>query len=134
MQKEQKQLTVRQWILYRYLKKNYADGVYISKKQICEDIKQYHYSATQTRMCREIEVDVRALNQSDEIEKIIVSNRVGYKIGNMKEVLEYLVTREKRDKKSLALTSKLWNKAKLNRQEQIDLDTDEITEVESFMD
>lgn len=131
--KKQKKLTTRQWILYRYLKKNYAEGVYISKYQICQDIEQYKYNTKQTRMCRDIESDIRALNSSDEIHKIIVSNRVGYKIGNKQEVWEYLMKREDKQRNSYILTNKLWEKARLNKQMRETYGTQERDTIESFM-
>lgn len=87
-------LTTRQWQLYRFLKKMAKEDRFISKKEICENLKKYYeYKEEQKRLCRSIERDVRIINDSNEIQKIIVSNPEGYKIGNKDEVMEYLKKR-----------------------------------------
>lgn len=64
--------------------------------------------------------DVRVLNDSDEIDKIIVSSTKGYKIANEEEAKEYIKRRFARDYKSLKLNYKLVSKCKLNGQIDID--------------
>lgn len=111
-----KALNKRQWILYRYLKKRYKDNKYISKKEICTDLKNYSYNENETRLCRTIESDVRTINESDEIQKIIVSNHEGYKIGNKEEVEQYLNRRFNRDYENIKLNWKLAKKVSLDKQ------------------
>lgn len=87
-------MTTRQWKLYLYLKANYCEGYYISKKQICEDLKDYYkYDENTNRHNTDIEYDIRAINDDEDMQKAIVSNRVGYKIGNEQECNEYLQRR-----------------------------------------
>ena len=34
-------MTTRQWMLYNFLKDNYSDNKYISKKEICDALPEY---------------------------------------------------------------------------------------------
>ena len=115
--KKKKGLNTRQWDLYNYLKENYAEGIYISKYEICQALPyHYNFNVNETRMCRLLENDVRIINNSDIIQKIIVSNKHGYKIGNDAEITEYLNRRFRRDLKSLKLNWQLANKVALDGQ------------------
>lgn len=116
MKDEVKNLTPRQWDLYNFLKKQYADGVYISKAQICEALPEHYQMKKTTRLCRDIEYDIRAINECPIIQKIVVSNSKGYKIGNKEEITEYLNTRFRRDLKSLKLSWALADKCALDGQ------------------
>lgn len=110
-------LTTRQWNLYNYLKDNYDRNCYISKKEICNALPQhYQIKEQETRTCRTLEYDIRAINNSNVIQKIIVSNRTGYKIGNEQEVTAYLNKRFRRDLKSLKLNWDLSRKVALDGQ------------------
>lgn len=112
-----KELTARQWDLYNFLKEQYADGVYLSKYDICNALPQhYQVNIKQTRLVRIIEGDVRKINECQTIQKIIVSNKTGYKIGNEKEVTEYLNKRFRRDYRSLKLNWELSRKVALDGQ------------------
>ena len=114
---EVKNLTPRQWDLYNYLKSQYADGVYISKQDICKALPQhYQIKENESRWCTLIEFDVRAINECPIIQKIIVSNKKGYKIGNKEEVTEYLNKRFRRDSKNMKLNWALADKVALNNQ------------------
>ena len=115
MQKDN--LTTRQWALYNFLKDNYEDGLYISKETICTWLPEhYQIKDNETRTCRTIENDIREINNCDLIQKIIVSNKVGYKIGNKEECLRYLKKRWDRDIKSIELNRKLSEKVGLDNQ------------------
>lgn len=127
------ELTTRQWILYRYLKKNYADDKFITKQQICEDTKAYKFDKNSKRLCRAIEQDIRVINESEVIQKIIVSNKTGYKIGNKEEVKKYIDKRFKRDLKSLKLNWKLINKVKLDKQTRLTFETQARNTIETFI-
>lgn len=116
MKQEVKNLTPRQWDLYNLLKDRFEDGVYISKAQICEALPQHYQMKQSTRLCRDIEHDIREINDCPIIQKIIVSNSKGYKIGNQAEVTEYLNKRFRRDYKSLKLNWALANKVALDGQ------------------
>ena len=87
-------MNTRQYELYKFLKENYADGKYISKKEICEALPQYYtYNTNTNRHNVDIEIDVRAINDWDNMQKCIVSCKKGYKIGNEEECNEYLSRR-----------------------------------------
>lgn len=101
-----KDLRTRQYRLHDFLLSRYDEGRYISKKEICEALPEfYEWNENCTRMCRAIESDVHAINADLTIQKIIVSNKNGYKIGNKAEVEKYLKKRFIRD----------WNNIKLSR-------------------
>lgn len=101
----------REKALYDFLIDNYEDERYISKFEICQNLKDfYEYNPEDTRMCREIESDVSKINFSGEFDKIIVSNKKGYKIGNKAQIKDYINRLYKRDLKSLARTSVLRKK------------------------
>lgn len=125
-------ITARQWTLYNFLRSNYKEGVYIDKfliSQVCG----YPWNPKSNRNGREIENDVRAINDCDRIQKIIVSNKEGYKIGNREETLEYIKSRFMRDFKSLKLSWKLTNKVKMDGQTCLQLFGKERTTIEAFI-
>jgi hypothetical protein len=110
-------LTTRQYRLHDYLLSRFSDGSYISKKEICEALPQYYdWNTNHTRMCRIIEDDVHAINSDVTIQKIIVSNRTGYKIGTREEVETYLAKRFLRDWKSIKLSRHMAKKVALDGQ------------------
>lgn len=111
-------LTTRAWRLYTYLKEHYTEETFISKKELAENCG-YSYDDKSQRNCVDMEADVRAINDSDIIQKIIVSDLKGYKIGNQKQVFEYLNKRFIRDLKSMKLNWKLTRKVKMDKQMRI---------------
>ena len=117
----------REIALYNFLIKNYDDEKYISKYEIAENLKDYYfYDPEDSRKCREIEEDVLKINFSPEFDKIIVSSRKGYKIGNKTQIKEYIERLYKRDKKNLARTSMLRKKNSYNGQFTVDEDFSEV--------
>ena len=87
-------MNTRQYDLYNFLKDNYADGRYISKKEICEALPKYYVFKSDTnRHNVDIEQDIREINNWENMQKCIVSNKKGYKIGNEEECNEYLKRR-----------------------------------------
>ena len=117
----------REKALYDYLIKNYDEERYISKYEISKDLSDfYFYDPNDSRKCREIEEDVLKINFSSEYDKIIVSNRKGYKIGNKEQIKTYIGRLYKRDKKSLARTSVLRKKNSLDGQLTTDDDFNEV--------
>ena len=108
---------IRERALYDYLIKNYSEDRYISKYEICKDLSEFYiYDPEETRICRDIENDVARINFSAEFDKIIVSNKKGYKIGNKEQIKNYIERLYNRDKKSLARTSVLRKKNSLDGQ------------------
>lgn len=128
-----KELTTRQWELYNFLKDNYSEDEYISKKTIVENIKSYEIKEGETRFCRDIEYDVHDINANEKIQKIIVSSPKGYKLGNPAQVHDYLWGREIQAKESLKLTFKLRRKAELNGQYRLQFGKSERNVIESYL-
>lgn len=111
----------REKALYNYLVENYDEDRYISKFEICQNLNEfYSFNPEDTRICREIERDCRTINFSGEFDKIIVSSRKGYKIGNKEQIKTYIERLYKRDLKSLARTSVL--RKKNSRDGQLEAD------------
>ena len=129
-----KELTSRQWTLYNYLKEHYDPKRYISKNEIVSALPQYYeIKEGETRTCRDIEFDVRDINSSEIIQKIIVSNSKGYKIGTKEQVANYIVSRIEEAKRSLVLSYKLAHKAELNNQARITFGKDERNVIEAYI-
>jgi hypothetical protein len=129
-----KELTTRQWDLYNYLKLNYTDKDYIPKSEIVMNVLGYEVKEGETRYCRDIEFDVRLINENEKIQKIIVSSQKGYKIGTPKQVHDYLWSREIEAKRSLVLTYKLRHKAELNGQFRLQFGKSERNIIESYLE
>lgn len=134
MKNNKKSLTTRQWDLYNFLKDNYKDNYYISKHTICAWLPQhYQIKENETRCCRAIEYDVRAINNCDIIQKIIVSNKNGYKIGSSEECARYVDKRFLRDLKNLKLNWKLQQKIEDNDQMRFTFTNYERNFIETFI-
>ena len=129
-----KELTTRQWDLYNYLKDNYDTEKYISKSEIVSGVFGYEVKEGETRYCRDIEFDVRLINENEKTQKIIVSSQKGYKIGTPKQVHDYLWSREIEAKRSLVLTYKLRHKAELNGQFRLQFGKSERNIIESYLE
>lgn len=132
---KQKELTTRQWKLYNYLKDMYnINNKYISKREICEALPEYYQIKDgEKRTCVQIEFDIRAINESQTIQKIIVSNSKGYKIGNQEEVTQYLNKRFRRDGRNMKLNWQLANKVALDHQTRLQLFGNERDFIETFI-
>ena len=128
-----KELTTRQWDLYNFLKNNYDEEIYIPKSEIVKYVFGYQVKEEDTRFCRDIEFDVRAINENETIQKIIVSSSKGYKIGTPQQVHDYLWSRENEAKRSLVLTYKLRHKAELNGQFRLQFGKSERNVIESYL-
>lgn len=115
--------------LYNYLIDKYDDISYISKLEICNDLSSfYQHKDGETRLCRVMEDDVRCINSNNLYEKIIVSNKYGYKIGNKLQVENYIKRLFKRDLKSLKRNYLLTKKKGLDGQLNIYFE-----EIKTFM-
>lgn len=124
-------LTTRQWQLYAYLKEQYSDDKYITKEEISNALG-YKFDKDKQRNGVDIEFDINAINESDRIQKIIVSNHKGYKIGTMDQANEYLRKRFIKYSKGFKLTWKLVKKYKLHKQMRFTFGKERDT-VEAFM-
>lgn len=134
MEKKKSKLNTRQWDLYNFLKSQFEEGRYISKIEICTNLPQ-HYSVGKnlSRFGRTIEDDVRIINDSLVIQKIIVSNTKGYKIGTKEECEEYIEKRFNRDLKSLKLNWALSKKMNLDGQMRLTFGKQERDFIEAFI-
>ena len=113
----------REQALYNFLVDNYEEEKFISKFEICKNLEDfYKYNPDDTRICREIEEDVSKINFSSDFDKIVVSSKKGYKIGNKEQIRKYIDRLYKRDLKSLARTSVL--RKKNSRDGQLEADND----------
>jgi hypothetical protein len=124
-------LNTKQWLLYTYLKEHYSDDKFISKKELAQACG-YTFNDKSQRNCVDMEADVRAINDCDIIQKIVVSDSTGYKIGNEAQVLDYLKKRFNRDFKSLRLNWKLAKKVKMNNQMRLVFGSERDT-IETFI-
>ena len=128
-------MNTRQWDLYNYLKSRYSEKIYISKFDICQALPQYYvYGEEKEHKCRLIENDVRVINNDENIQKIIVSNKDGYKIGNKDEVTTYLNRRFRKAGKAMKLNWILANKVGLNKQTRLALFGNEREVIEAYME
>lgn len=113
-------MTTRQWMLYNFLKDNYSDDKYLSKREIVNALPEYYeIKEGETRVCRDIEFDVRDINADSTIQKIIVSSHKGYKLGNPQQVHDYVIDNIIACKQNLKHYYNLKHKAELNNQYRI---------------
>jgi hypothetical protein len=117
------EITSRQWKLYEFLK--ICSDHFITQLDIYEglkssgayplfegDYKVFHDSATR----KEIGLDIQHLNESDVIQKIILTNSNGVKIADEEEYKVYSLNRWKSIKGMIKRLAWKDNKAKLNGQ------------------
>lgn len=124
-------LSSKQWVLYGYLKSHYSEDRFIPKSEIASACG-YAFDGKKQRNCVDMEADIRAINDDDIIQKIIVSDKEGYKIGNQQQVLDYLNKRFNRDLKSLKLNWKLARKLKMDKQMRLVFGSERDT-IETFI-
>lgn len=86
-------LNSRQWALYNLLKNN--PDKYIKQSDICKRLTEHfpiyygdNFHDSKARLL--LTNDIRALNNSDIIQKIIISNKHGVKIANKAEFEQYI--------------------------------------------
>lgn len=113
------ELTSKQWLLYGYLKEHYCENEYISKEQISKDLGCYVFDKNKQRNAVDMEFDIRAINECDKIQKVIVSSKYGYKIGNKEQIEAYVKKRFERDFRSLKLNWKLAKRLNVDGQMKI---------------
>ena len=117
-----KTLNTRQWVLYEYLKLKSENGQWRKREQILEDLSEYYPLNNNVNLyyntaASEITKDIKILNESDVIQKIIISNsQKGIKIATEEEVKTHLNNNMKNIVKRLKKHYNMINKAKLNNQ------------------
>lgn len=127
----------RQWALYNLLK-NIAlkdETRWVSKQEIVKALPcDYEIKEGETRTCRDIEFDVKAINMDDTIQKTIVSSQKGYKIGTPEEVHDFIYSKLYDGKERLRYAYKLRRKAELNHQYRIKFGQHERDIIESYIE
>ena len=85
-------MNTRQWMLYNLIKQNSLLGKKTTQKEICDKIDGYEYKERKgtTDKCSAIWTDVRDINLSGEIDKVIITKKYIYWIGSEEETIEYL--------------------------------------------
>lgn len=118
----------RQCKLYQTLEEiSKTSQKWVAKEEICELLSTYYprhienNSEHNSSAYAKIRIDVREINKSDEVEKVIVSNKKGYKIATKEEAAKYIEKRFRRDLKALKLDWHLKKKCNLDGQLNIDL-------------
>ena len=87
-----KKLTSRQWDLYDLIRANSMLGRRTTQLEICQKISGYEYKDRKgtTDKCSAIWTDINIINLSTQTEKLILTERYTYWIGDAKETTEYL--------------------------------------------
>lgn len=115
------ELTTRQWKLYDLLKDN--SDKWLTQREIYERLKDYYrkeefdeanFHDSGVRYWQTL--DIRAINQSGVIQKIILSTSQGIKIANEEEYKAYSINRWKSIKGMIKRLAWKDHKAKLNGQ------------------
>lgn len=132
------ELNARQWAVYNLLKNN--PDIYLTQMDICLRLHDYFpiagicamefHDSTARHM---LTADIRAINKSDVIQKIIISNRRGIKIASREEFEQYINAEFAAIFRKLARTRQKAKKAGLNGQMRLVLGTERDT-VEAFGD
>lgn len=131
------ELTPRQWKLYEYLKEQ-GDN-WTTQFQVALDVKEYWFSdipLTGFHDCaarHAMTNDIRAINESGIIQKIIISSGKGIKIANEKEFDKYIGIQINAAVRKLQRVKKLAEKGNRNGQMRIVLNTERDT-VKAFID
>ena len=131
------ELNARQWALYNLLKNN--PDRYMTQLDIVLKLREYftldftadtfHDSKARHLLTK----DIRAINQSEVIQKIIISNSQGVKIASSAEFEKYINAEFAAIFRKLARTRRKAKKAGLDGQMRIVLDSERDT-IEAFAD
>ena len=132
------ELTTRQWNLYNYLKEN--TDIYLTKEQIVANVDGYIYKDWQNEhnqnAFRQLRDDIRNPNSNQtRIQKIIISNKIGYKLATEKEFESWKISQWKLIKRKLYRMGGIDDKALKNNQMRLVEDgSNARLYVESFVD
>jgi ribosome-binding protein aMBF1 (putative translation factor) len=131
------ELNARQWALYTLLKNN--PDRYLTQIEIAYGLREYydtsfyndqfHDSATRHLITK----DIRAINKSEVIQKVIISNSQGVKIASSAEFEKYINAEFASIFRKLARTRQKAKKAGLDGQMRIVLGSERDT-IEAFAD
>ncbi|NCA96482.1 MAG: hypothetical protein EOM74_05825, partial [Methanomicrobia archaeon] len=86
-----KSMTPRMWKLYNLIKdRTLYSGIALTQKDICDNLpNDFIYNDRPNDKCPAIWEDVDFINQSYEVEKIIVVDKFTYRIGSRQEAEDY---------------------------------------------
>lgn len=131
------ELNARQWAVYNLLKNN--PDRYLTQKDIVYALREhynttfsdahFHDSATRHLLTK----DIRTINKSEVIQKVIISNKYGVKIANREEFAQYINAEFASIFRKLARTRQKAKKAGLDGQMRIVLGSERDT-IEAFAD
>lgn len=132
------ELNARQWALYNLLKNN--PDRYMTQLEICRYLKHYYpiddvYAIEfhDSKARHTLTKDIRTINNSDVIQKIIISNSKGVKIASSAEFEQYINAEFAAIFRKLARTRQKAKKAGLDGQMRIVLGNERDT-IEAFAD
>ena len=131
------ELNARQWAVYNLLKNN--PDRYFTQIEIAYKLKEYYdtsfyndqFHDSPTRM--QLTMDIRKINESGVVQKIIISNRNGVKIASSEEFAQYINAEFAAIFRKLARTRQKAKKAGLDGQMRIVLGSERDT-IEAFAD
>ena len=132
------ELTTRQWNLYNYLKEK--TDLYLTREQIVANVDGYIYKDWQNEhnqnAFRQLRDDIRNINSNQtRIQKIIISNKIGYKLATEKEFESWKISQWKLIKRKLYRMGVIDDKALKNNQMRLVEDgSNARLYVESFVD
>ena len=116
-------LNVRQIRLYDLIKENSLMGEKTTQREICDKLGEYGYKYIDRRgttdKCSMIWEDVMFINMSDERDKLIITDKYTYWIGNQNETTKYIDGCWNALSPSLKRYWRMLNKAKKNGQYRI---------------
>lgn len=133
----QSELNARQWAVYNLLKNN--PDKYMTQKEIVYALSLYYDMGFFPELFHDsparhtLTADIRTINKSDVIQKIIISNSKGVKIANREEFEKYISAEFASIFRKLARTRQKAKKAGLDKQMRIVLGNERDT-IEAFAD
>lgn len=139
------ELTPRQWELYRYLRdhsdeftllcrlavavKGYCKDTYELSEVISSNGSEFHDSRPRKRLTH----DIRAINNSSVIQKIIISTPKGVKLANKEEFRTYIASETNRLSRQFQRLKKKIAKGAADQQMRIVFNSERDT-IEAFVD
>lgn len=136
----QSELNARQWAVYNLLKNN--PDRYMTQQEIAYALQEHFPTETlvfadvpfhDSGVRHTLTKDIRAINKSDVIQKVIISNSRGVKIANREEFEQYINAEFASIFRKLARTRQKARKAGLDGQMRIVLGNERDT-IEAFAD
>ena len=133
----QSELNARQWAVYNLLKNN--PDRYMTQIEIVYALKEFYDVSFYNEQFHDsnarhmLTADIRTINKSDVIQKIIISNSKGVKIANREEFEKYISAEFASIFRKLARTRQKAKKAGLDKQMRIVLGNERDT-IEAFAD